>query len=151
MKLSKFKVTAIALFCSVGFASCAEGTKPKDTGAEKETKEIASDDAQYVKDWEAIKKAIIDKDIPGLGKFAGNDEVDSESLMTYANESHILQVLESYEFKHLKVEEQNGVTYHVFYGYVQLGDDEPKKELSIYMIKGKTNLTIDYFSAKNMD
>jgi hypothetical protein len=163
MKLSK--ITMLAFVGVFAFASCGDDAKKDDKKKEdkkeekkEEVKEDVetkveevkeSNDAQYVKDWEEIKKAIVAKDIPGLGKFASSDAVDSEVLMNLANEFHILQVLESYEFKHLKVEEKEGNTYHVFYGYTQQ-DNDPKKELWIYMSKGETNLMVDYFVSENM-
>lgn len=159
----------IALFTwatvSFAFLSCAddsekgskkektEESNPKEVKSEEtkpyEKKEIENSKDQYAKDWEAIKKAIKEKDIPGVGKFAGSDAVDAELLINLASDHHIYQVLESYEFQDLKVEKENGNTYHVMYAYSQQ-NDEPKKELSIYMSKGEEHLVIEYFISKNM-
>ena len=161
----KISILSLALVGSLVLVSCGSEEKKDDKKKEKtekkddaeahnsdekvEPKEASSENNdQYSKDWEEIKTAIKNKDLPGVGKFAAHDGIDAEELIERANDHHIWQVLESYAFEDLQKKDQDGQNYHVMYAYSQQ-DDGPKKELEIYLTKGETNLQIQMIVAKN--
>lgn len=162
MKLSKIKLSALALICAMGVSSCGAEVKKEDGKKDKKEKsseeEVKVDDTETTAeadvtaletDWNGIKTAITDKSIEGLGSYAGNGEVDSELLIKYTSEHFVQQVLETIEFKYLKKEVLEDGTYYVFTAYMQQGED-PKKTISVFMKAGKLGLTIEYFTAENM-
>lgn len=104
----------------------------------------------YDQDWELIKAAILDKDIPGLGAWAASDEVDSEYLIMGASEEFVIQALKNTTYEDLKVEESGDEVYLVFYAEEIATDDEGNEygsSFSIYLKQGDPNLLVAYYIA----
>lgn len=166
MKISKLTILSLLVAGTFSFTSCGPADEKKEDKKEAKTEKEAEDvekeepkeevieesakenNEQYAKDWEELKTAIKNKDIPGVGKFAAHDGIDAAELVERANDHHIIQVLESYEFEHLKKEEKDGQTNYIMYAYTQQNDG-PKKELEIYLVKGESGLQIQTIIAKN--
>ena len=109
----KIKLITGVIAFAMAFASCAneesvntesEEVTTEETSAEEvEQKEVMEETVteepeivskyQYDKDWEIIKEAILNQDIPGLGAWAGSDAFDAEMFMMMAQEEWVIEAL----------------------------------------------------------
>jgi hypothetical protein len=98
------------------------------------TEETVSKDP-HVMDWEKVKKAILDKDIPGVGAFASSDAVDSEMLIKSMEKESFTEALASASFADL-VEEDAALIFRA---------EDAASTISIYFTKGESGLALDFY------
>lgn len=169
MKMKKLLLPVFVL--AIAFNSCSESEGAedgnKDTQSEEQTKtddatseneevdpksveeEIQSKYA-YDQDWEMIKEAIINQDIPGLGAWAGSDAFDSELFIGMAQEDWVMEALKNTTYDDLLVEDMEDGVYLVFYAEITGVDDEGTEygsSISLYMSQGDPSLLVEYFIA----
>lgn len=100
-------------------------------------------------DWDAILKAILNKDVKGLAKFAGNEDVDSEAIIKdAAAHSYVHKVFKSYEFKDLIKEKVNGVEYLMCKAYTvttDANDEKTTRIFQLYMSEKDGHLTVEFY------
>lgn len=160
------KIVLTLFTISLGLHSCAESDGNNHEGESSEAATVSNDDVitdetdqpeeeivskyAYDKDWEMIKEAIINKDIPGLGAWAGSDAFDAEMFIGMAQEDWVMDALKATSYDDLKTEEMEDGVYLVFYAEITGMDDEGNEygsSITLYMSQGDPNLMVEYFIA----
>ena len=156
----------IILLSAISFISCGaptekevqeKGPVTKDSTTISETP-VAIDEStneinskyNYDKDWEIIKKLILDKDFQELAAWARADEFDAEMFIEMAQEEFVQKALKNTNYKDLRVEEMNGEMYLVFNSSISETDEEGNEYgsgLSLYIYQGDPSLMLEYFIA----
>jgi len=136
---------AIALFA----ISCGSSSKNSESSTETKTENTTSVETKYENDWETFKKAVVNKDIPGMGAFASSDAVDSEMLLTILSDADFLQILKNTKYKDLKEVTNDGGKFLEFNASIKGTDGEYEYEssISIYFSKAEDGLKLDYYLA----
>lgn len=154
-------IVSILSFVSCGSAEAAESETTEATTEEAVTEEeviteevVVKEETvskyNYEQDWEVIKEAILNGDIPGVGAWAGSDAVDAEYLIMGASESFVIEALKNTSYDDLTTEEQGDETYLVFYAeetYTDEDGNETGSSFALYLRQGDPSLLIEYYIA----
>ena len=162
----KITLYSLLMASTLSMTACGEAKETEATSnhesseASKDTTtiEVAADENpdeivskyNYDKDWEMIKEAILKKDIPGLGAWAGSDDFDAEMFIQMAQEDFVQAALKTVKYDDLRIEEMDGEVYLVFYAEITGMDEEGYEvgsSISLYMLQGDPSLQLQYFIA----
>lgn len=169
MKMKKLLLPVFVL--AIAFSSCSDSEGAEEGNKETQKKEQTKPDEEtsenkegepkpveeeiqskyaYDQDWEMIKEAIINQDIPGLGAWAGSDAFDAELFIGMAQEDWVMEALKNTSYEDLKVEDMEDGVYLVFYAEIIGMDDEGNEygsSMTLYMSQGDPNLLVEYYIA----
>ena len=126
--------------------------KEEDRVEKKEIKEQLKQPEQevqsryaYDQDWEAIKTAILNKDLKGVAAFSGSDAVDAEMLIMFFEESKLAEQLKASTYDDLTVDTQGEEVTLQFTAHETGVNDEGHEvgsAITIVLIQGEPNLEI---------
>lgn len=155
------KVASLLLYFTLGFSvvSCndsktatAEPIPDADTTqtvAVVDSTQITAE-SPYAADWENFKSALLAKDVQKVAAFFQSDNLDAEQVIQAFHEDFVLPVLQKTTFTDLKVENQDGVNYLLFYAEIT-GMDEEGAEVgssySFYFEETEKGLQLVYYIA----
>jgi len=113
-----------------------------------ESIDVVDSKYNYDKDWEIFKEAVLNKDISGIGAFAGSDAVDAEEVLLYLSSDYALNVLKKTTYSDLKTVDENGEIYLEF-SVIETGTDEDGNEIGssvkLYFSQGDPSLVLEYY------
>lgn len=113
---------------------------------QQENKEVTSQRYQYDKDWENIKKAIIEGDEKELQNWISGDGLSANDVIfMFKMDKEALNALKKTSYKELESTEMEGETLLEF-SFSQSGKDDEgntyESALFLYLKQGDPNLTV---------
>lgn len=117
--------------------------------AEKEVLQEVQSRYTYDKDWERFKEAVINKDLQGIGAFAGSDAIDAQIIIDLFSDSDFLNQLKAAAYEDLKVNTEGEEVVLEFSATVSgVDEDGNEYESGVYLYFSQAeSLLLDYVLA----
>lgn len=156
--MHKMKKTIMIFTISLLSLSCGAETEGKtDKNPEKievksavNTEKTAEKKADFEKDWERFKTAVLNNDLQGVGAFASSDAIDSENLLLLFSDDTFKKILKDTKFADLKEVTNDSGKYLEFSATVSGSDDEGtiyESGVYLYFTTANNKLELEYYLA----
>ena len=148
------KILVTAFVLSILTLSCTSTETTTTTTSSTSTTITTSDEAEAVNhhpdDFEALKNAILSRDIEDLKTYCNNDKMDAEMLIELFKDEDFSAQLSNSSFDDLTELEMDGQTYLEFGVYIEGSDDEGnvyESGIYLYFDFSGEHLVLDYYLA----